>query len=680
MPIIFMTGLTGALFKEFAFALAGAVVISGFVGLTLSPMMCSKLLPKQGQSSRLEVAINQYTSRLSHYYQSSLRFMLRFKLFILGGVVIIFGACYGLYVTTHEELAPKEDMGGFITLITAPASANLNYTAKYAQEIDEIYKQLPETLFRLQILGVPNGVNSAFIFTRLKSWDKRERSLNEILASLFPKIAMIPGVTAFPINPYSLPGSSGLQSIHFTIKSTGDYAELEKVAEKVKQEAQKSGIMNNVDVSLKIDKPQYHININRNLAGSLGISMQSIGSTINLALGEPEFNRFTMRGRSYYVIPQLTKQYRNEPKDLNNLNVRTDSGELVPLANIIHISENVQPQALDHFQQMRAAAIKGSPAPDYTTGDVLNQLNTIAQKYMTSSMQVDYGGQSRQFVEAQGDMIWMFILALIFIFLVLAAQFESFRDPFIVLFSVPLSTLGALIFLKLSGGSLNIYTQIGLVTLAGLISKHGILMVEFANQLQQQRGYSVYESIVEAARIRLRPVLMTTAAMILGVLPLAMASGPGAYSRNQMGMVIIGGMTFGTLFTLYVVPTMYLFLAKAKPMEAKQAEALEENGNEHGGKGQEPEEKGKAQAENEQEPEEHSKAREENEQELEEHPKAREENEQEHQESPKAHKGQEHQESSKGRKDNQQKHPDNAKKRKGKEQGHEDNSKDPSKK
>lgn len=563
LPIIFTEGLTGALFKEFAFTLAATVIISGFIALTLSPMMCSKVLPEQGKEGKLEHKISAVTNKLAGYYDRVLHRVLKIRPVVLGIVVVILASCYFMYVSTPEELAPAEDMGAILTIMTAPSAANLDYTKKYALEVNDIFKTVPSGVYRMMILGIPNGVNSAIAFLTLKPWAERSQSVEQIIASLFPKLSKITGLQAFPVNPFKLPGSEGLQAISFVIKTTGSYNQLDDVVKKIQEAAEKNPALVNVNNDLKIDQPQYSITINRNLAGQLGVSMQSIGNTVNMALGQPQFNRFTMNGRSYYVIPQIEKQYRATPDDLYNLNVRTVTGQLVPLSSFVKISQAIVPQSLNHFQQMRAATISANAAPGHTMGQALAALEQLAKQYMTPNMQYDFSGQSRQFIEASGTMLMTFVFAILFIFLVLSAQFESFRDPLIVMFTVPLSTAGALLLLKLSGGTINIYTQIGLVTLVGLISKHGILMVEFANKLQEE-GEGIKQAIINAARIRLRPILMTTAAMVLGALPLALASGAGAQSRHQIGVVIIGGMFFGTIFTLFVVPTMYTYLATKK--------------------------------------------------------------------------------------------------------------------
>lgn len=566
-PIVFTSGLTGSLFKEFALTLAATIIISGFIALTLSPMMCSKILSEKGKETKLESWVSTASIASASLYKKILTWVLRFRPAVLVAILIIFSSCYLLYVSIPEELAPKEDMGALLTIITAPPTANFDYTKKYAKDVDKVLQSVPEKVMRLLVVGT-GSVNSAIEFLTLKDWSQRSRSVDQVIASLLPKLKKVMGVEAFPVNPFGLPGSSGRRSIKFVIKSIGSYEQLSKVAQTIKQVAEKNPAITNLGVDLSFDKPQYDITINRNLAAILGVSMSSIGTTINMALGQPQFNRFIMRGRSYYVIPQIESQFRDTPQELNYLNVRTASGQLVPLSSFVKISEVITPQSLNHFQQMRAATISGSPAPGYTLGQALTVLEKVAGKYMHPDMQYDFAGQARQFIEAKGTMLTTFIFAIIFIFLILAAQFESFRDPLIVMFTVPLSTAGALTLLKLTGGTINIYTQIGLVTLVGLISKHGILMVEFANQLLKQ-GKSFQEAIVEAATIRLRPILMTTAAMILSAVPLAFASGAGANSRHQMGVVIIGGMALGTLFTLFVIPTVYTYLATKKESVAE---------------------------------------------------------------------------------------------------------------
>ncbi|MEM1243427.1 MAG: efflux RND transporter permease subunit [Pseudomonadota bacterium] len=562
-PIIFMGGLTGSLFKEFAFTLAGAVIISGFVSLTLSPMMCSKLLADKTHSGRLESLINRITNQMALIYQAILRSILRSRKFVVLLLPIILVACLFLYYYIPKELAPKEDEGGMLAIMQAPAAANLKYTTKYAMQFDALMKKLPEVSDRILVTGIPDNVNSALEFIKLKPWSERKRDVKQLIDSLYPQLEKIIGLRAFVLNPFSLPGDDSNHGIDFVLKTTGTYSELNKVAQKIKIVAEKNPIFKNVDVDLKIDKPEITAKINRNLAADVGVSMKDLGNAVNIAIGQPEINQFEMKGRSYYVLPQVEPEFRNQPDTLENFYVRSKAGALVPLSSFVTLSEQVVPQTLNHFQQMRAADITADPAPGYTLGQAIDALEKIAKKNMPQDMQYDFAGGARQFIESSDSMLFMFGLAIVFIFLVLAAQFESFRDPLIVLLTVPLSTLGALAVLKLFGGTINIYTNIGIITLIGLISKHGILMVEFANQLQQ-KGKDAVTAIIEAASIRLRPILMTTAAMILGSLPLAMATGAGSNSRHQIGITIIGGMAIGTLFTLIIIPVMYSFLATMK--------------------------------------------------------------------------------------------------------------------
>lgn len=565
-PIGFVSGLTGALFREFAFTLAGSVIISGFVALTLSPMMCSKLL-KHSEKKGLPEKVDEIFNRFMNKYKELLKATLDRKGLVLIIAGIIYVSCYSLYTTLPSELAPQEDQGVILGAATGPTNANVNYTISQTKKIEDIYKKVPESLG----YGIINGYagspaqNSAFSFMVLKPWSERKRSSSDIIASLFPQFWAIPGIKAFPFNDPPLPGSNAFTPVEFVLKTTGSYQDLNNAAQKLIGIAEKENPkLLNLDSDLKMDTAQVDIELDRDKAADLGIPMTEINSTLNLALAQPLLAQFNMGGKSYNIIPQVMPQFRSSAAQLGQLNVRTGTGQLIPLSNIATINQTVETQSLNHFQQVRAAKISAGLAPGYTLGQALSYLEGIAKKNLPPNIQYDFEGQSRQMVQSSGAMEETFVFAILFIFLVLAAQFESFRDPLIVMMSVPLSSAGALIALHLlPGGTLNIYTEIGLVTLVGLISKHGILIVEFANQLQEQ-GYDKLGAIIESASIRLRPVLMTTFAMILGALPLALSHGAGSGARTQLGWVIIGGMSFGTFFTLFVIPTMYMFLAKVK--------------------------------------------------------------------------------------------------------------------
>lgn len=561
-PIGFLEGLTGTLFREFAFTLAGTVIVSGFIALTLSPMMCSKLLRHTENKRGLEARVDKIFNAVRSGYQHLLSILLKRRAAVLIGAVVVLILGGLLFHTTPQELAPTEDQGMLMMFAQGPSSANLAYMQKNTKRLEKIFTSIPEIDTYGLILGWPQGVNSALSFLILKPWNERQRSALQIKNELFPQLWSIPSIMAFPSLPPPLPGTSGFTPIDFVLKTTQDYPVLERAAQKILMQLRKDPRFENPDVSLKTDQPQIDIKVDRDKAADMGVSMSAIANSLNLLLGEPVVTRFTMQGRSYDVVPELLPQYRRLPQQLNNINVHTNTQKLVPLSNLVRITNIVGPRRLQHFQQLRAAHITASLTPGFTLGDALTTLNNMAKQSLPHTIQVDYAGQSRQFVAASGAMLYTFIFAILFIFLVLAAQFESFRSPVIILlFSVPLSVTGALVAMHLTASTLNIYTEIGLVTLIGLIAKHGILLVEFANQLQA-KGVAVTEAITQAASIRLRPILMTTFAMILGALPLALASGAGAAARQQIGWVIIGGMAIGTLFTLFVVPASYSYLAK----------------------------------------------------------------------------------------------------------------------
>lgn len=560
-PIGFLSDITGALFREFAFTLASAVIISGFIALTLSPMMCSKLLRpiQHDNESKITRTINKIFSRLVNNYRWLLIHALKYIKWIAGFVVVIIFGVFFLYKVLPKELAPSEDAGAVLTSISGPPAANLNYMEQYTKLLPAIFNKVPEKDGYVVVNGANNSLNSGISFLILKDWDQRKRSVQQIIQSLFPSLWGIPGIQAFPVNPFRLPGSNDFMPVKFMLKSTGSYQELATVTNKLVALANKNPGMVNVNSDLKFDQPQLNLDIDRFKAADLGISMNDVGQTINFALGEPMSGHFEKDGRSYDIIPQLDPQFRNQPGALGNLYLRTQSNALVPLSNLTTVTEVTAPEGLAHFQQERAATITASLKPGYTLGQALEFLETNAQKIMPSYMQYDFSGTSRQFMQSSNSIQKTFILALIFIILILAAQFESFLDPFIVLFSVIPAIFGALATLKLTGGTMNIYTQIGLITLIGLISKHGILMVEFANQLREQ-GRNIQEAIIEAATIRFRPILMTTLAMVIGAVPLILSSGAGAMSRKQIGWTITGGMLFGTCITLFIVPSAYLII------------------------------------------------------------------------------------------------------------------------
>ncbi len=558
-PIGFITGTTGRLFTEFAWTLAGAVLISGFVALTLSPMMCSKLLRHQAQHGWFYNLIERALDGLRDGYRTVLRGALKVRWLVIAVGLAVAGSAFVLFAVLKSELAPFEDQGTVVVIGTAPEGATIQYTDSYAQRIEEILAEVPEIERRLVISGSPT-VSNLISFNRLTPWEERDRKQQEIVDELVPKMATVAGLRAFPSNPPPLGQSVRALPVEFVIKTSQPYRELERMVETVLARASENPGLVNLDTDLKLNTPQIRVNIDRDKAADLGIPVETIGRTLETMLGGRQVTRFKREGKQYDVIVQLRDLNRNNPDDLRRIHVRSVSGQMVPLSNLVTIVETIAPRELNHFDQRRSATIKANLAPGYAVGEALEYLEEIARELLPPTAQIDYSGQSREFKQATSSLWLVFGLALAFIYLVLAAQFESFRDPLTIMLTVPLSMAGALATLWLLGGTLNIYSQVGLVTLIGLITKHGILIVEFSNQIREQ-GRDMYEAVVEACALRLRPILMTTGAMVLGAVPLALAVGAGAEARRQIGIVIVGGLLVGTFFTLFVIPAAYTLIA-----------------------------------------------------------------------------------------------------------------------
>ncbi len=558
-PIGFLEGLTGALFKEFALTLAGAVIISGIVALTLSPMMCAKLLRHDENPTGLAHKLDVLFERLKHRYQRALHGTLNTRPVVVVFAVIVMCLIPALLYFTKSELAPDEDQGIVFLMATAPQPTNLNYLNAYTADFVKIFKEFPEYYSSFQINGF-NGVQAGIGGFLLKPWDERERTQMELLQEVQGKLSEIPGLQIFGFNLPALPGTGEGLPFQFVVNTPNDYESLLQVAERIKQRVQASGKFAFVDVDLAFDKPEVVVDIDRAKAAQMGVSMEDLGLTLSTLLGEGEINRFTIDGRSYKVIAQVERAYRDNPGWLSNYYVKNASGEMLPLSTLIKVHDQARPTQLNQFQQLNSAIIQGFPM--VSMGEAIESVRQIAEEEAPRGFAFDYAGASRQYVQEGSALYVTFALALALIFLVLAAQFESFRDPLVIMVTVPLSICGALIPLFLGFSSMNIYTQVGLVTLIGLITKHGILIVEFANQLRHQKGLSPRDAVEEAASIRLRPVLMTTAAMVFGMVPLILASGAGAVSRFDIGLVIATGMSVGTLFTLFVLPCVYSLLAK----------------------------------------------------------------------------------------------------------------------
>ncbi len=563
VPIGFMGGLTGALFTEFAYTLAGSVLVSAIIALTLSPMMCSRFLkePAPNERHRFTEFIDRQFNRLRNGYAGILHNSLNSLPVVVVFAVIILGSNYFLFASSKSELAPQDDQGFMMAMLTAAPDATLAQTQLYSLQLAKILEPIPEIEHLFQVEGF-SGLNSGFAGLVLKPWDERKRTTKVLQPEIQNRLGEIAGANAVIFQPPPLPGTGHGLPVQFVIGTTESFPRLNDVSQIFLDKARLSGMFMYVDTDLKIDKPQTIVELDRDKMAQMGLTMQDVGSSLASMLGGGYVNYFSMSGRSYKVIPQVKQNERLTADQLNNYHINTAGGQSIAVSTIASLKTTVVPESINHFQQLNSSTISAVLTPGVTLGQALDGLKKIARKVLPDGYSVDYAGESRQYMQESSSLLITFVFALIIIFLVLAALFESFRDPIIVLISVPMSMCGALIFISLGIGdaSLNIYTEVGLITLIGLISKHGILIVQFANDLQRE-GKSKREAIEQAAAVRLRPILMTTAAMVLGVLPLVFASGAGAAGRYNMGLVITTGISIGTLFTLFVVPAMYLLLA-----------------------------------------------------------------------------------------------------------------------
>jgi len=560
-PLSFQTGRTGRLFIEFALALAGAVLVSGFVALTLSPMMCSKLLRHEEKHGRFYNTTERWFQNMIAGYKRVLDVALHHRIYVFAAAILVGGVSVVLGgFVLRSELSPIEDRGVIFGFVSAPEGATVTYTGDNVKRLEEIYRTIPETARYNGFAGFPT-VSDGIAIAQLKPWSERPRKQQEIVSSLMPEFAKIPGVRAFPTNTPSLGQSPRSRPVEFVIMSQAPFEVLQRYVDAMIAEASKVPGLQNLDSDLRLDKPELKVSVNREKISDVGASVEAVGRTLETMLGGRQVTRFKKDGEQYDVIVQVAEGDRRSPTDISDIYVRGKNNEMVQLSNLVMVRESVSPKNLNHFNRIRAATITATLAPGYPLGDALTAMQDAAKRVLPPTVQTDLNGLSREFRDSSSEIYFVFLLALAFIFLVLAAQFESFIDPFIIMLTVPLAVTGALLALWLAGGTLNIYSKIGLVTLVGLITKHGILIVEFANQIQA-KGKSVIDAVEEAAVLRLRPILMTTGAMVLGALPLALASGAGAESRQQIGWVIVGGMLLGTLLTLFVVPTAYTLLAR----------------------------------------------------------------------------------------------------------------------
>jgi multidrug efflux pump len=546
------------------------VLVSGLVALTLSPMMCSLLLKHETRHGKAYLWVENSLAALTSGYRRLLTAALERRWLVMLAFALVAGSNVLLLGALKSELAPIEDRGVIIGVFLGPEGATLEYTDRYARQLEGIYAATSDIERYFVVSGNPT-VSQGISFVGLADWDERQRNSAAVVKELFPKFMGIPGVLAFPVLPPSLGQSPRERPINFVIVTSASYAELDQMTRKILDEVAKNPGFTNVDTDLKLNKPELSVIVNRDKSMDTGVQIETVGRTLETMLGGRQVTRFKRDGEQYDVIVQVADADRATPSDIRDIFVRAKDGSMIPLANLLTVDETVSPRELNHFGQRRAVTLTANLTPGYAMGEALKFLEDAAGRVLPAGYAVDYAGQSREFKLSSSSLAVTFVLALAFIYLVLAAQFESFRDPFIIMLTVPLSMTGALLALLLSGGTLNVYSQIGLVTLVGLITKHGILIVEFANQLQEQ-GRETRQAVIEASELRLRPILMTTGAMVLGTIPLALARGAGAESRQQIGWVIVGGLLLGTLFTLFVVPTVYTLLARRKAADDERIE------------------------------------------------------------------------------------------------------------
>ena len=582
-PLAFTPGRTGRLFAEFALALAGAVLVSGFVALTLTPMMCSKLLRHNAKPGWFDRSMERMLTAVANGYERLLRWVVTARWTSASGrsggflgvllqarwlVVGIMGlTAWGIttvWPMMKQELAPLEDRGTILAVVNAPDGSTLDYTNRYAQIMERMGQNYKEFDRIFGNVGNPT-VSQASVIFRAVEWEKRERTTLQLAREMGPRFGGLPGVNAFVITPPSLGQGFRERPLNFVIQTSDSYENLNRVTRQFLDEIAKNPGILQPDVDLRLNKPELRIDIDREKAADLGVTVEVVAKALETMLGGRNVTRYKRDAEQYDVIVQVQSSGRSTPEDIDRIQVRGRNDTMIPLSALVKVRESVSPRELNHFGQRRSVSITANLASDYSLGQALTFMDQTSAKILKAGYTTDLNGTSREFRKAQGALAVVFVMALLFIFLVLAAQFESFVDPLVIMLSVPLSTVGALLALQWSGGSLNVYSQIGLITLVGLITKHGILIVEFANQLREQ-GMEMVDALVKAASQRLRPILMTTGAMVLGAVPLAISTGAGAESRQQIGWVIVGGMSLGTLLTIFVVPTMYtLFARKSVP-------------------------------------------------------------------------------------------------------------------
>ncbi|WP_367987626.1 multidrug efflux RND transporter permease subunit VmeD [Vibrio sp. NTOU-M3] len=565
-PIALMGGITGSLFKEFALTLAGAVFVSGIVALTLSPMMCSKMLKANEKPSKFEQKVHHVLEGMTNRYEGMLRAVMAHRPVVIAFALIVFASLPVLFKFIPSELAPSEDKGVVVLMGTGPSNANLDYLQNTMNDVNKILSDQPEVEFAQVFTGVPNS-NQAFGLATLKPWSQREASQADVTKRVGDLVSDVPGMAVTAFQMPELPGAGSGLPIQFVVTTPNSFESLYTIASDILTEVTSSPMFVYSDLDLKYDSATMKIKIDKDKAGAYGVTMQDIGVTLGTMMADGYVNRIDLNGRSYEVIPQVERKWRLNPESMKNYYVRAADGKAVPLGSLITIDVVAEPRSLPHFNQLNSATVGAVPAPGTAMGDAINWFENIAETKLPTGYNHDYMGEARQFVTEGSALYATFGLALAIIFLVLAIQFESIRDPIVIMVSVPLAVCGALIALAWGMATMNIYSQVGLITLVGLITKHGILICEVAKEEQLHNKLSRIDAVMEAAKVRLRPILMTTAAMIAGLIPLMYATGAGAAQRFSIGIVIVAGLAIGTLFTLFVLPVIYSYLAeKHKPL------------------------------------------------------------------------------------------------------------------
>jgi multidrug efflux pump len=561
-----MGGITGSLFKEFALTLAGSVFVSGIVALTLSPMMCSKMLKANEEPSKFEQKVHHILDGMTNRYANMLKAVMQHRPVVIGFAIIVFASLPMLFKFIPSELAPSEDKGVVMLMGTAPSNANLDFMQNTMNDVNAILSDQPEVAFAQVFTGVPNS-NQAFGIASMVPWSEREASQSEVANRVGGLVSNVPGMAVTAFQMPELPGAGSGLPIQFVITTPNAFESLFSIATDVLTEVKSSPMFVYSDLDLNYDSATMKINIDKDKAGAYGVTMQDIGITLSTMMADGYVNRIDLNGRSYEVIPQVERKWRLNPESMNNYYVRSANGKAVPLGSLITIDVVAEPRSLPHFNQLNSATVGAVPAPGTAMGDAINWFEGVAAEKLPSGYNHDYMGEARQYVTEGSALYATFGLALAIIFLVLAIQFESLKDPLVIMVSVPLAICGALIALAWGAATMNIYSQVGLITLVGLITKHGILICEVAKEEQLHNKLGKTEAVMEAAKVRLRPILMTTAAMIAGLIPLMYATGAGAAQRFSIGIVIVAGLAIGTIFTLFVLPVIYSYLAeKHKPL------------------------------------------------------------------------------------------------------------------